>query len=83
MILALVLAAQICGTSGGTMYRVEGVSVHCLDWEASSCQYVERPCRSGEVSMLCPYFPVTCPRLTPVLPQHPNRPKPGQKARIA
>jgi hypothetical protein len=34
--------------------------MHCLDWDQATCSYVERPCRPGELGLLCYYIPITC-----------------------
>jgi hypothetical protein len=48
-----------------TLYRYDAGSMHCLDWDQATCSYVERPCRSGELGLLCYYIPVTCSLIGP------------------
>lgn len=48
-----------------TLYRSDGGSMHCLDWDQATCSYVERPCRPGELGLLCYYIPVTCSLVGP------------------
>jgi hypothetical protein len=43
-----------------TLYRPDGGSMHCLDWDQATCSYVERPCHPGELGFLCYYIPATC-----------------------
>jgi hypothetical protein len=43
-----------------TLYRPDGGTMHCLDWNQATCSYVERPCRPGEVGLLCYYIPASC-----------------------
>ena len=43
-----------------TLYRPEGGAMHCLDWNQATCSYEERPCRLGELGVLCFYIPATC-----------------------
>lgn len=60
---AIALLAQLCNprsADNGTLYRLEADTIHCLDWNQALCSYVERPCRVGELGVLCYYVPSTC-----------------------
>ena len=48
-----------------TLYRPDGGTIHCLDWNQATCSYVERPCRVGELGLLCYYIPLTCSLVGP------------------
>jgi hypothetical protein len=49
-------------------YRHDGGTMHCLDWNQATCSYVERPCRPGEVGLLCYYIPASCSLVGVTLP---------------
>jgi hypothetical protein len=57
------LAQETCSDrsrDNPTLYRPDGGTMHCLDWNQATCSYVERPCRQGELGLLCYYIPITC-----------------------
>jgi hypothetical protein len=54
-----------------TLYRPDGGgTMHCLDWDQVTCAYVERPCRPGELGLLCYYIPMTCSFTGPMASRH-------------
>lgn len=66
-----------------TLYRYDGGSMHCLDWNQATCSYVERPCRSGELGLLCYYIPVTCSLIGPTTSRNVAAPAPRRKSLLS
>jgi hypothetical protein len=73
--LAILLQIRPCSPQSAgnpTLYRPESGVMHCLDWDQATCSYVERPCRGGELSILCRAIPVTCQYIAPRLSRAPR-----------
>ena len=66
-----------------TLYRSDGGAMHCLDWDQASCSYVERPCRPGELGLLCYYIPVTCSLIGPTTSRSVAAPAPRRKGLVS
>lgn len=85
---AIALLAQLAhpcsdlSAGNPTLYRPDGGVMKCLDWNQATCSYVERPCRAGELSVVCFYFPSTCRYLAPRMPVIPPRLRMRPRVRI-